>query len=267
MKIRKSVFFLTLILTINYSIAQSINDTIFTNVVLIQKEDIVQDNNDYLIDVIMDFDFKKTPIIFNNSRLSKSFFINKLFKDKPIILITPDWKFYEKVVEEAQRMGGCIEPATTNIFYQRKYLKNISKVDSVQISGNQPKMVFNSRVKGLKTDDTIIFYYTESYGSMCCPIDPKWKVKEKLDNFITSFEATNNIKLGDAYVKITGKEGEHIVYFTLSNLSKKQKLAFLQGVRGGIYFKNADRKYIEINPQIFTPRSIQKEGLKLVPRL
>jgi hypothetical protein len=263
MKIRKIIFILSLILTNNYVIAQSINDTIFKNVLLIQKEDVVKNIDDYLIDVVIDFDSKKTPLIFNDSRLSKDFFTNRMFEHKSIVLITPDWKFYEEVAEEANRMGGCIEPATTNIFYQRKYSENKPKADSIRISGNQPKVVFTQSLKDLKTNDNIIFYHTESFGSSCCPRDPSWEIKGKLDEFITSFEKVNNVKLGDIYEEIRGKEGEHILYFTLSNLSTKQKLSFLEEVR---YWKYIDRKLedVEFEPQIFTPNSIKKESLKLM---
>lgn len=263
MKIRKIILILSLLLTNNYANAQSINDSIFSNVLLIQKKDVVKNIDDYLIDVVINFDLKKSSVIFNDSGLSKDFITNRLFEHKSIIVIIPDWKFYEEITEEATRMGGCIEPATTNIFYQRKYIENESKTDSIRISGNQPKLVFNKSIKNVKFNDNIVFYHTESFGSTCCPKDPKWKIKQRLDEFITSFERENNIKLGDMYKKITGKEGEHILYFTLSNLNTKQKLLFLQEIR---YWKYTDQKLkdIKFDPQIFTPNTIKKESLKLI---
>lgn len=263
MKIRHIIFILSLILMNNYAIAQSINDTIFKNVLLVQKDDVVKNNDDYLIDVVIDFDSKRTPIIFNDSKLSKDFFIERMFEHKPMFLIAPDWKFYDDVSEEANRMGGCIEPATTNIFYQIEYIGNKQKIDSIRISGDQPKLVFTQRKKDLKSNGNIIFYHKESFGSICCPKDPKWEIKERLDGYIASFEKTNNIKSGDVYKKVTGKEGEQILYFTLSNLRKEQKLNFLQEIRCW-HFENKEKRDVVFKPQIFTPNSIKKEGLKLI---
>lgn len=244
--------------------AQNISDSIFKNVTLIENRNVLKSDNDYLIDVVMKYDVNDIPVIFNDSReLSKQFFFNELCRSKPMLLMTPDWAFYDAVAEEADSMGGCIEPAPAFIYYQKKYYKNKLQVDSIKITENYPKLFFNLSVKELKAKEDIVFYHTESFGSTCCPKDPKWEMKDKLDGFITYFEQKNSTKLGDVYKKITGKEGEHILYFTLSNLNTKQKLNFLQEIRH-IYVEKKNRKSIEISPQIFMPSSIQKEGLEFV---
>lgn len=263
MKSKKALFILFLILANKYVNSQSINDTTLKNVVLIQNDNIVQNNDDYLIDVIMDFEKSSNPVVFNDTKLPSRFFLNKLFKSKSFILIRPDWEYYSSVSEEASRMGGCIEPATTNIYYQIPSFENKTKIDSIRKSGNNSKLVFNPIKKHLKIDGNMIFYHTEEFGSTCCLRDQKWDIKEKLDDFITSFEKSNKVKIGDVYEKITGKEGEHILYFTLSNLNKEQKLDFLQEVR---YWTFIDQKLkdIKFEPQIFTPSFIKVEGLKLI---
>ena len=250
MKISKFVILLFIVITNHNSIAQSINDTIFKNVVLIEEEDIVKSQEDYLVDVVLDFKSNHIPIIFNYSRVSKHFFLDRFLKHKSLILITPDWDFYNKVAKEANAMGGCIEPATTNIIYQRKYFENKPKIDSIRVSGNQPKLIFTERLKNLESDDNIIFYHSESFGSSCCPRDPRRNMIKTLNAYISSFEEKNDIKIGNVYKRITGKEGEHTLYFTLSNLNKQQKISFLKG-----RFKSP--------PQIFMPSVTKKEGLRL----
>jgi len=263
MKIRKSTFILFLILANNYVNAQSINDSILKNVVLIERDNIAQNNDDYLIDVIMDFEKNINPVVYNDTKLPIRFFNNHLFKSKSFILIRPDLEYYNSVTEEATRMGECIEPTTTDIYYQISYFENKIKIDSIRKSGNYPKLVFNPIKRHLKIDGNVIFYHTEEFGSTCCLRDPKWDIKEKLDNFIMTFEKSNKVKIGDVYKKITGKEGEHILYFTLSNLNSEQKLKFLLEIR---YWEYTDKHLEDIgfNPQIFQPSYIKEEGLKLI---
>jgi len=265
MNIRKTVFILSLLLTYNSIIAQSINDSIFNNVILIDKKDVVKHQEDYLIDVVIDTELKKLPIIFNNSRLSKEFIENRLFKKQSIIIITPDWEFFNQVTEEATKMGGCIEQATTNIYYQKKHLENGITTDSIRISGEQPKLVFSQSLKDSESNDTIVFYHTESFGSSCCPKDTSWDIKHKLDHYISTFEKENNTKIGAIYERVTGKEVEHMLYFTLSTLNKEQKLHFLKDIR---YWRNIDQKLNTktFKPQIFTPHEVKKEGLILVSK-
>lgn len=264
MNIRKTTFILYLVIMNNFVFAQSMNDTIFKNVILIQEKDVVKNNNGYLIDVV--FNYKEMPVIFNNSKLSKHLFDNQLFKNKPYILIVPDSNYYDafnKTIDEGENC--CDMPLNINIYHQRKYNNNLLESDSLTITGNQPKLVFSKSLKDLKLNDNIIFYHTESFGSVCCPKDPKIKMKEKLTSYITSFEERNNVKLGDIYKKVTGKEGEHILYFTLSNLNKEQKLIFLQEISFWPYtYTDRLLEDIEYDSQIFIARSIKKDDLKLM---
>lgn len=254
---------LFMMLTANYTVAQNINDTIIKNVVRIDEKDIVQHNNDILIDVVIDSQTKKNPIIFNNTKYSKDFFANNIFKQKTIMIITPDWKYYDEIAKEADEFDGCIEPATTNILYQRKISGNTVKTDSIRISGKQPKLIFKPITTQSNITNAIVYYHTETYSSSCCPRDPKWEVKEKLDEFISSFEVSHKVKLGEIYKRITGKEGEHILYFTLSSLTTVQKLRFLQQIRS-VYRKSTSKKDKETTSQIFIPKSIRKNGLQLI---
>jgi hypothetical protein len=75
--------------------------------------------------------------------------------------------------------------------------------------------------------DSVLIYYEESYGSVCCPRDPKWNLKNSLKKFIMNFEKSHNVKIGKVYVESYGDEGEHVCYFTLSSLTGKQKVEFI----------------------------------------
>jgi len=264
--IKKERIILTLIcmMAINCLIAQSIQDRIFNNVILIEKEDVIQKNGDYLINVITDVGTHKNPVIFDDSRLPLSFFMDTLFKPNPFVLIKPDWKFYEKISRQANRNGVVLEPITRNVFYQVEYANNEQKVDSIIISGDQPKINFVPKLRSSNTNKSIVVYHTEGFGSRCCPKDPKWEVENRLHEFITDFENKNNITIGDVYKEIRGKESEHILYFTLSTLDMQQKLLFLQEIQS-CYFPIKKTKDIKIDSQIFTPFLVRKEGLRLLP--
>lgn len=38
-------------------------------------------------------------------------------------------------------------------------------------------------------------YYADSYGSVCCPRDPKWDRKQDDTSFIKEYERNNKVKL------------------------------------------------------------------------
>jgi hypothetical protein len=244
------------------TMAQKISDTSFVNVILLEKEQVVQQDEDYLLDIVYDFDVKKSSVIVNDTPLSKSFFFDRLFKEKPFILITPHKAYYKSIEAEATRENLHIEPAPTNIFYQRYYEKSTLKTDSIIVSGDHPTFNFLPQVEDLKTNQIIVAYYTVSFGSTCCQKDQKWEIEERLYQCITNFETKNNLDIGDIYIKTTGKEGEKDMFFTLSGLTLAQKLSFLKEIRYWT-LSNKKRKNIKYKPQIFTPFTVQKKGLKI----
>lgn len=66
-------------------------------------------------------------------------------------------------------------------------------------------------------------YYADSYGSVCCPRDPKWDRKQDDTSFIKEYERNNKVKIKDTYRQNNGKEGEHAIYYTLSGLTSLQR--------------------------------------------
>jgi len=242
--------------------AQSIKDSVFTTIYMLDKEHIVANEGYYLVDIIKTPKFDKLPVLFNDTRRSTQFFADSLLVHRPFILITPNWKFYDALVEEATKNGMTMEPPSSNIYYQRSYSKKEVKVDSVIITGDQPRLVFNPSKEALEADGNIIYYHSEHYGSSCCPKDPYRETIGDLEANIAAFETKIGTKIEGTYKKITGKEGEHILYFTLSNLSKEQKLAFLKEVPYAL-FKNSSRTNTVASPQLFFPKAIKKEGLQL----
>lgn len=102
------------------------------------------------------------------------------------------------------------------------------KVDSAKALKNKTNNYTELRQIDTKHQkDSILIYYSEIYGSSCCPRDPKWDLKTSLKNFTDNFEKSHNTKVGKVYEKSYGDEGEHECYYTLSGLTGKQKVEFI----------------------------------------
>lgn len=112
--------------------------------------------------------------------------------------------------------------------------------------------------------DSVKVYYTDEYGSVCCPVDPKYKMKPSLDEFLKTFEERNKTKIGKIYFKSLAKEGEIAFYFTLDNLTQVQKIDFLNQMssRQWSLNPNAKNKDYHMGDRIFMPFLISKRGLK-----
>ncbi len=72
-------------------------------------------------------------------------------------------------------------------------------------------------------------HLVESYGSVCCPKDPKHD--RHIKKYIAVFEKTNNVDITTYYV-VQGKEGEATYFVNLDKLNGKQQAKFLMGYLG-----------------------------------
>ncbi|MCR8561885.1 energy transducer TonB [Mucilaginibacter sp. BJC16-A38] len=72
-----------------------------------------------------------------------------------------------------------------------------------------------------------LIYYFEFSGSPCCYIDNRHYHKIPITDFIKTFEAMHHVKIGKWYHYTYGDEGETTLYFTLSGLTPKQKIQFI----------------------------------------
>ncbi len=83
--------------------------------------------------------------------------------------------------------------------------------------------------KGFLLKNDLIFEYSESYGSSCCPRDPfRDSVKVGLKEFVTKFEQENSISLKETYMVIQGKEGEKTYYLSFKGWSKAMREKFIK---------------------------------------
>lgn len=236
----------------------------YKHVIMIEDEHMVKLGENYLIDIPIQEKPDSTYVFFLNAdipveRLKKpsSFYpsINEF------ILIVPDRKYYQTIAEEASKQGIQVEPLVTNNYYHIIRNGEEVKTDSTHISGNgHPKI---SYAEPEVPKDMLQVYYTDSYGSVCCPRDPKWDSNQDDASFIKGYEQNNKVKITDTYRQNNGKEGEHAMYYTLSGLTSLQRLDFILEKQ---YQRtvNKEAKDIQFSGRIFTPYyvKIEKEGFR-----
>ena len=114
--------------------------------------------------------------------------------------------------------------------------------------------VVKKQLKNKDIDMNMPIHLVESYGSVCCPKDPKHD--RHIKKYIAVFEKTNNVAITTYYV-VQGKEGEATYYLNLDNLNGKQQMQFLMGY--GIDAKAAAEKLKNPLPL----KKLVPEGFKL----
>lgn len=145
--------------------------------------------------------------------------------------------------------------------FKRYLIRPGNRVDSLIIIDNK-----FSRFKEFKPrepmEDSILVYYTEYTGSVCCPRDAKYD-RESLRDFIKRYERDNNIKIRDAYTRSIGKEGESVSYLTLEGLPPQEKIKFMKERWWSLVPNKHWKDFVEMS-FIYIPIVVGKEGLKKI---
>jgi len=151
MKIKSTL--ILLILFFQNSFSQTIRDLIFSDVILIKNDNVRIGGNDFLINII--FEITENPIVIYNedNRIPNNFFFDKksfLDKQNEIILITPDWKYNQEIIDKQKRTGYHIHGVRQSKIYQ---INRVSKkIDSLTIREDNPRkpITFNFKKIELK---------------------------------------------------------------------------------------------------------------------
>ncbi|MCL1671523.1 hypothetical protein [Elizabethkingia ursingii] len=236
----------------------------YKHVIMVEDEHMVKLGENYLIDIPIQEKPDSVYAFFLNADIPVER-LKKLSNFYPsineFILIVPDRKYYKIIAEEASKQGIQIEPLVTNNYYHIIRNEGEVKTDSTHISGNGHPHISYAEPEVPK--DMLQVYYTDSYGSVCCPRDPKWDSKQDDAFFIKEYERNKKIKISDTYKQNNGKEGEHTTYYTLSGLTSLQRLGFILEKESQRNV-NKETKDIVFAPQIFTTHlvKIEKEGFR-----
>lgn len=229
----------------------------YGQVVMIDDDLAVKKNGSYLVDLPLQIVPDSTYVFFLSARIPVELFkkSNEFYPDlQHFVLIVPDWKFYDEIAKEASKKGMCIEPATTNFYYSIKREGGAVRVDSIRRSGDDnPGFDF---VKPVSLKNMLTVYRKESYGSVCCPRDPKWDLADEDESFLYDFEQHNHLKVTKGrYVQMEGKEGEKSIYYTLPRLASIQRLEFLTA-KYARWIANRNVQTPPFIPQLFAPQMV-----------
>lgn len=231
-----------------------IRDSVFTNVYQISSSNVIQSGVDYLIDVAIP-NSEKVPVIFIDQKIATSLLPQLYPKFSKIIVITPNWKYYDDVAKAHDPEIACAEPMASSVIYEFNRENGRLQKDSLELMGKFPEMK-NAVPKALTANDKKIFY-SESYASACCPKDPQWDNSPTREEFIANFEKNNHTKISETYREKRGKEGEAVFYYTLKNLTNALKIKFIQE-REHSRLINKQNKDVRRTPMIYTPFIIGK---------
>jgi len=234
----------------NFCYPQKISDKYFENVVEITDKNVVTNGSDFLFDVAIPED-SKTQVLFVSAKVQQKLLSGIYPEFQRIIVISPNWNYYDKLSKEKLPEGViCAEPMASSVIYEFKRDNGKTSIDSLVLMGSFPEMKIVPPPK-IKANE-IVVYYTESFGSSCCPKDLQLENAPTRQEFIANFEKENKISVVDTYVQITGKEGEANYYYTLNKLSNELKLRFILE-RNYYRIINRHLKDIIKYPRIFTP--------------
>lgn len=234
----------------NICYSQKISDKYFENVIEITDKNVVSNGSDFLFDVAIPND-SKTPIVFVSAKVSQKLLSGIYPEFSRLIVISPNWNYYDEISKQKLPEGViCAEPTASSVIYEFKRENGKILKDSLALMGSFPEMKIVSLPK-IKPNQTLV-YFTERFGSKCCPKDLQWENSPKREEFIADFESENKTKIGNTYVRYTGKEGESDYYYTLNKLSNELKLRFILE-RNFYRIVNRHLKDIIKYPRIFTP--------------
>jgi hypothetical protein len=227
----------------------------YRQVISIEEKHVTQQAGNYLLDVPIAQNPDSTYVFLLNTKVPLQLLIQPdgFYPElREFIVIVPDWKFYSEIAEEASKKGMCIEPAASNFYYYIQREVDRVKIDSIRLCGlDNPTIDFADLGN---PGNKLTVYRKESYGSVCCPRDPRWDSVEQDESFIRDFEARKKIKVTRGrYVEKVGKEGERNIYYTLPALTGEQRLEFLleRSMRWQLDKGDSGRAS---GPKLFTPQ-------------
>lgn len=241
---------ITLILVVNFCYSQKISDKYFENVIEITDKNVVTNGSDFLFDVAISEE-SKTPVLFVSAKVQQKLLSEIYPEFSRIIVVSPNWNYYDEISKQKLPEDvSCAEPMASSVIYEFQRINGKILKDSLVLMGSFPEMKIVSPQK-IKPNQTLV-YFTERFGSRCCPKDLQWENSPKREEFIANFESENNTKIGNTYFRYTGKEGESDYYYTLNKLSNELKLRFILE-RNFYRIVNRHLKDIIKYPRIFTP--------------
>lgn len=252
---KKAITLVLLLLLLQNLSGQTIRDSVFNNVIPIEKADVTTNGKDFLIDIPIKI--QKEPIIIYNRDAPiplKMFFEPKsfLYGQNEIILI--ESAYLRNPAKETEKVA----PSVILYHIQRENSFNY-KVDSLQIVWiyNCP-ITINYKKPKLKENE-VKYFFKECYGSTCCPKDENWDFQQERNEMKNDFNKKYNVNVHkNVYRQVLGRESEHCDYYTLSDLTNEQKITYFRTPKP---IPNSHLKDFDFSPIIILPNIIDTTNL------
>ena len=225
-----------------------IRESVFTDVIEITDSDFVTNGEDFLFTKPIP-PATKIPVVFVSAPIPLNLLSTIYPQFSSVIVITPNWTYYDEVFKN-QPEAGCAEPSASSVIYEFKREGGKVMKDSIVNASGFPEMKYSNPYQ-LKNKEQVI-YFSEIYGSVCCPRDPQWDNPQTREEFVKYFEGENKVKIAGTYVNPQGDEGEAEFYYTLPNLTNQLRLKFIKE-RKYSRILNKEAKKIASVPRIYTP--------------
>lgn len=119
----------------------SVTDTVFSDVINIEKNDIVLRNDSLVISKKIS---EKTPVLYIEDRQPVDLLPSILPEFPRVIVITPNWIGYDEVAKSAPE-GGCAEPTVSTVVYEFTHRNRKITKDSAIYYGNVPTINFKKK--------------------------------------------------------------------------------------------------------------------------
>ncbi len=229
MKKKISFIIILNIILISQVFSQSLNDTLFKNVIKIDDENISKIGKSFLINIPLK-EKNKFLIIFNNSQIPNNLFFSKNnFAPNltEFILIFPNFEYYKRIGNYSSKYSKikCAEPLTSEKLYHIKRNYNNFKIDSLTITGNKQKSIILKNPEN-KFKDSILSFLSEKTILNSLQDDKSYKTESNRIEFIKKFEKNNKLKIGKIYLENIDNN-ENVFYYCLNSLNSKNKLKFI----------------------------------------
>ncbi len=217
---KKAKYIILLILFNHTLLSQSVANTTYNNVRKIDMAGIVNNGNDYLVDVVID---KSKPIVLFSYNKNPNLFFAKEFVESvgDYTLIT----LANPAASHSHR-ADCAKPLFPiyDVYKIRKE-KNTVKIDS--LIDLQPDSLILNFYEPDNNVNSHKIYYTDYWGNKFTPSSKTERSNEIFNYRNKVLEKIQN-KIGKTLTRVNGKEGEREIYFKLENLSNQERLYFIK---------------------------------------
>lgn len=252
---KKLLTLILLLLLLHNLNGQTIRDSIFNNVIPIERADVSTNGNDFLIDIPIKSQ-KEPIIIFNqDARIPlKMLFERKSFLYEQNEIILMESAYLRNPSKATEKVAPSI------ILYHIQRENSIDyKVDSLQLVWIYTCPITINYKKSELKENEVKYFFQECYGSTCCPRDPNWDFQQERNEMKNNFNKKYNVSVyQNVYRQILGRESEHCDYYTLSDLTNEQKIAYFRTPKP---IPNSHLKDFDFSPIIILPKIIDKTNL------